>query len=356
MSKERTPRSSWGSIRNRGRNIWQIRYTVGGRPRSETVRGIKSKAEKRLAELRVMYEGRQAPMTLKQFWAEIFVPWMDGELALKTRETYHCQWDNHIKQVFGDRFLDEIRSSDIQKWLLTMTYQTAKHSKAVLSSIFSRACALDLVESNVVHRKFQMPPRDTSTVKDKSIYTLEELEDLSTLCKGEVWELAFLFAAFGGGQRSEVCGIKLEEIENVDGYAVAPIKRAVHYSNKEIKIEPHAKNEYRETFVIVAPPHAGRIFEVIKDYLAQGHVWLCDDGFGQPMNPMMVTKTYSRWFKTQSVRYIPFMNLRPSYATWMRDIYGDEVVSKLLRHSSVEMLKQVYDRPDARNLISRLGE
>lgn len=356
MQKEREPRSSWGSIRNRGRNIWQIRYTVGGRSKSETVRGIKSKAEKRLAELRVQYEGKQAPMTLGQFWKEIFTPWMNDELALKTCETYNSHWNNHISMAFGDKYIDEIHSSDIQKWLLTKTYQTAKHSKVVLSSILSRAYALDLIEGNPAQRKFQLPSKDTSKEKDKSVYTLEELEKLAELCKGEIWELAFLFAAFGGGQRSEVCGIKLEEIENIDGYAVAPIKRSVHYSNQEVKIEPHAKNEYRETFIIVAPPKSERIFEVVEQCLAQNHIWLCDDGFGYPMNPMTVSQAYSRWFKTQSIRYIPFMNLRPSYATWMRDIYGDDVVSKSLRHSSTEMLKKIYDRPDARNLIARLNE
>ncbi len=49
------------------------------------------------------------------------------------------------------------------------------------------------------------------------------------------------------------------------------------------------------------------------------------------------------------------MNLRPSYATWMRDEgYGIGDVARLMRHSSTQMLHKVYDRPGASNLVERL--
>lgn len=53
--------------------------------------------------------------------------------------------------------------------------------------------------------------------------------------------------------------------------------------------------------------------------------------------------------------YIPFKNLRPSYATWMRDEgYSVDDVSRLLRHSTDAMLKRIYDRPRAESLVRGL--
>ena len=347
-------RSAWGSIRPRGKGVWQIRYTVGGRPASETVRGTKRDAERRRAELWVKYGDKEAPMDLLEFWVGTYEPWMRETLAPKTCENYLSIWKAHILPEFGHVTLRDIRSSDVQRWLLEKTHATARHAKAALSSILSRALVLDLVDDNVAQRRFQMPSKDTSRRVDKSVYKKHELEEIAAACKGEMWE-GFLLAAFGGGQRSEVCGVRLDEIEEVDGYAVAPVNRSVHYAEREVKIKDSAKNEYRETFLIVAPPHSGRVFEIRDEGLSRGDEWLCDDGFGNPTNPAWVSEAYKRWFATQPYKYLPFLNLRPSYATWMRDEgHNADDVSSLMRHASTDMLKKVYDRPDAKGLIKRI--
>lgn len=348
-------RSSWGSIRPRGKGVWQIRYTVGGKPRSETVRGAKRSAEKRKAELFLEYGDRAAPMRLSEFYDRFFRPWMESELAPKTAESYDSQWRNHIKGDFGDMMLEDIKPRGIQDWLLAMTYSVAKHAKVVLSSIMARAFALELIDDNPAHRKFQMPDKATSRRISDDVYTHDELDRLAEACKGEPWEGCFIFAAFGGGQRSETCGIRLDEVEEIEGCAVAPVRRGVHYIDGEVVIWNHAKNEYREEFIVVTPPHAKRALEFVQEAIGNGDIWLCDDGFGQPMNPMTMTQNYQRWFARQPFRYIPFKNLRPSYATWMRDEgYSVDDVSRLLRHSTDAMLKRIYDRPRAESLVRGL--
>lgn len=348
-------RSSWGSIRKRGRGVWQIRYTVGGERKYMTVRGTKKDAEKRKAELWLEYGDKEAPMSLTEFYESKFRPWMESELAPKTVESYESQWRNHIKCEFGDLMLNDIRPRLIQDWLLTMTYSVAQHAKVALSSIMSRAFALELVDDNPVHRRFQMPDKETSAKRNEDVYSHDELDEIAQACRGELWEMCFLLAAFGGGTRSEVCGIKLEEIYETDGCAVAPIKRGVHYVNNGVEIRNHGKNEYREEFIVVTPPHSERLLSLVNEAIKAGDVWACDDGFGDPMNPMTMAQNYQRWFSRQPFRYIPFMNLRPSYATWMRDEgYSVDDVQRLLRHSTDAMLKRVYDRPRAHTLVKSL--
>lgn len=348
-------RSSWGSIRARGKGVWQVRYTVGGKRRAKNVRGPKRDAERLLAELWVRYGDSARPVTLSEFWDGTYEPWMRSNLAPKTCENYASMYRCHILPAFGHKELRDIRSSDVQGWLLEQTHATARHTKVALASILSRALVLDLVDDNVAQRRFQMPDKATSRRIDKSVYSKEELEEIAEACKGEMWEGCYLFAAFGGGQRSEVCGIWLEEIKDIDGYAVAPVRRSVHYTEREVRVKDSAKNDYRETFLVVAPPHSARVFELRDEGLARGDVWLCDDGFGNSVNPAWVSEAYKRWFARQPLRYIPFLNLRPSYATWMRDEGHDaDDVASLLRHASTEMLKKIYDRPDASSLVDRL--
>lgn len=348
-------RSSWGSIRSKARGIWEIRYTVGGSRRSETVRGTKRDAERRKAELWSEFGDRMPSIKLSEFYATKFRPWMESELAPKTVDSYEGQWRNHIEGDFGDMLLEDIKPRLIQEWLLAMTYSVAKHARVVLSSIMARAFALEYIDDNPVHRKFQMPDKATSSKRDSGVYTHDELDAIAAACEGEPWEGCFLFAAFGGGQRSEVCGIRLDEVEEIDGCAVAPVRRGVHYVKGEVLVRDHAKNEHREEFIVMTPPHSERALELVGERLAAGDEWLCDDGFGNPMNPMTLAQGYQRWFSRQPFRYIPFMNLRPSYATWMRDEgYSMDDVARLLRHSTDAMLKRVYDRPRAESLVRGL--
>lgn len=78
-------RSTWGTIVEKKKGpdgIYLLRYTVGGRKKSETVRGTRSDADRRMAELRVKYEGGigENPV-LGVFWDTVFHPWIIENLA-----------------------------------------------------------------------------------------------------------------------------------------------------------------------------------------------------------------------------------------------------------------------------------
>ena len=58
-------RSTFGSIRKRGDNCWELRWTVKGKRYSENVRGTKKQAETRLAEIRLaIKDGRRVCITI----------------------------------------------------------------------------------------------------------------------------------------------------------------------------------------------------------------------------------------------------------------------------------------------------
>ena len=46
-------RSSWGSKRQKAKGVWELRYTVDGKPKSKRVRGSARDADRELAALRL---------------------------------------------------------------------------------------------------------------------------------------------------------------------------------------------------------------------------------------------------------------------------------------------------------------
>ncbi len=224
MSKKR---STWGSKRKRG-DAWQLRYNVNGKLRTETFRGTAKEADRRLADLRVKYEGTEYSMTVRQFWETRYHQEIIDNLSATTVSGYEQKYRHDIEPVFGDDVMTEVRPRKVQEWLTKLPPSTARHAKAVFSAMFSRAFALELVDDNPIQRRYIMPKADKSKEQDKEVYTESELQQIAYLCVGEPWEAPFLFSAFGGASRYEAMGVQAQDIENIDGYAVVHLKRGVH--------------------------------------------------------------------------------------------------------------------------------
>lgn len=348
-------RSTWGSIKPKTRGVWELRYTVGGRRRSKTIRGTKAEAERELANLRVTYEDAPTELTVHQFWGKSFHPHIVSDLAESTVNGYEGYYRVHVRPAFGDTLLSELTPMMVQEWLLDMTAGAAKHAKAVLMSLLEYACTLGLLTDNVARRKFTMPKERAKAQRSTDTFTLDELIEIYEGCHGEVWEAAYILAAFGGASREESMSPRPEEIEEVDGFAVVPIYRGVQRLKGEVRIIEHAKNEYREDSVIVPPPYSSRLFELRDACIARGDTWLTDDGFGMPVCPNTMATAYKRWFLGRPLRYVPFSNLRNSYSTVMHDAgVPDSMVHKLMRHARPDTDYIHYNRPKTAEKIKAI--
>lgn len=184
-------RSTWGGIRNPYGDMWEIRYTDKyGEPKSDYLHGTRSDAERRRAELRIEHEGASPNELCKldQFWEYTYHPEIVEHLPPKTVEGYEQKYRHDIKPVFGGLLLEEIRPRGIQNWICTMPPSTARHAKAVLSAMLSRAFALEYAEDNPAARRFILPK--TKPKRDK--LTFDELKEIAFACPGEPWEVASL--------------------------------------------------------------------------------------------------------------------------------------------------------------------
>jgi integrase len=354
-------RSTWGSIREKSKGAFELRYRVDGEYKSKTVRGTRKAAEKELALLRVKYEGStRSQMTINDFWDRVMVPECEMRItnadsaqgmSPTTLRGYKSTYDAAIRTQLGNTRMDKLKAADVQSWLNTMTKGAATHAKAILKLTMRRAEDLEYIEHHPMNKRYIMPGAKGSGGRTKDIYTPAELEAIFRDCAGEVWEAAFILSAFGGGTKNEVFGAKLQEIsfeqDERGFFAIVPIKRGVHFINKKVEIIERTKNEYRAAPLVIPEPYSVRLHELAQEGITAGNTWLTDDGFGEPCNPERVVARYKAWLSRSSYRFIPFSNLRNAYSTMMHaQGLEDSTVSKLMRHSNLATDYRHYNRPD----------
>ncbi len=260
-------KSTWGSKRQKRRGVWELRYTVAGKPKSETFRGTAKEADRRLMALRLKYErAAEDPRTA----------------------------------------LEDIRARDVQEWLSGMTFGTAKHAKAIFRIVLNRAGDLEYIDHHPLGKRYIMPTAKSARQRSSDTYDPDELDAIFRECEGEIWEPYYILAAFGGAQRAEAIDVRAPEIEwreNESGlWAVCPVLRGVHLLDGEVTVLDRAKSDYRTEPLIVPPPYSLRLKEITDAVLAEGGTWLVDDGFGGPIDSETVTRAYKRWLSLPSHR------------------------------------------------------
>lgn len=349
-------RSTWGSIRTRGKNYHEIRYTVDGEQCSEYFHGTKKEAERRKAELRLEYEDcAGARLKVDAFWRKTYWPECRS-LAPTTRDEYERVYLRDIKPRWGKLAMRSIAASDVQEWLSGMTYGKARAARAVMRAMFNRAEDLERIDRNVMRRKYKMPKERAPGGRSDAVFTAEELDQVFEACRGELWEPAFILAGFASAAREEAMSPLLEEFEFpvIDGeeYAVVPVRRGVQRLKGEVVVLEYTKTEDRERSLVTWPPYSTRLHEIVDERIEAGDTWLMDDGFGWPMCPNNMATAYKRWFLGKPFGYAPFSNLRNGFATMMHakgiDMY---MVEKMMGHSQPMTTYRHYDRPGVEEFV-----
>src|SRR5437660_75319 len=108
-----------GSIQKRGAASWRLRVHAGaGRYISETVRGTRKDAERRLSRLVVeVADGKRVAATA-QTLGQLLDQWYankEPDLASKTRELYRGILDRHLIPTLGAPSLSRVHTSDLER-------------------------------------------------------------------------------------------------------------------------------------------------------------------------------------------------------------------------------------------------
>ncbi len=383
--KQRVAKRKFGSYRAVSNGRWELRYpTVGenGLPagrKSEYVKGTRLDCEKRLEDLRVLYEWRREharslherrsnAISLDRVFYDYYVPYIEEErpIARTTFNGYRDIYRRCISPAFGRIPLDLVTHSDVQGLLDMQSWSVAKHICSVTRLLYNFAQNKGLItrNQNVMADRYRFPPNDEAHRRQRSntkVFDEETFAAVMEAARGRKFEGVMLLMGAGGCRPAEACGVdpSLVTSKEIGGmlWALVPIVTDLVKLHGRV-YEGGTKTPKSKRVALVPDPYATRLLEICGEKVRIGERYMAYDYLREiPLAARDIREMWQKWFATQPFEYIPPKNLRNTYATILFSKgVPPEAISLLLGHSSKsEMLYQHYVRPNAEQSAALLS-
>lgn len=270
-----TKRNNAG-VYQKSNGFWEYRFTIVvdgkqiSRKKSTDELGnkLKTKSEAIKAREAAIFKARtererQRKIERKKV-KEVFQEYCDKGRNGKAYNTILKQdslWKNHIKERFGDRFIDEISVAEVEDYLSELYYIDGLSFRYVESFlkmfylIFGQAYSRNYLDVDTYNKlclnkgtKISMPKMKTEDDTDIIAFSHEELSLLDEYFKGTNAETAYLLGRYCGLRINETFGLKWDnvDIEN----STITIDRQMQYQEGLIKlVAPKTKNANRTIYM-----------------------------------------------------------------------------------------------------------
>ena len=169
--------------------------------------------------------------------------------AYKTLRKQDSLWKNHLKDRFGNRFIDEISVAEINDYLEELYYKTGfsyRYTESFLKMfylIFGQAYSRNYLDVDSYNKmclnkdtKIHMPKMKTDDDTEIVAFTKEETARLDAYFKGTNAETAYLLGRYCGLRINEAFGLKWDHVDIEAG--TISIDRQMQYQNGLIKLVP----------------------------------------------------------------------------------------------------------------------
>ena len=198
-----------GSIDSRGKDRWRLRYRVGGKRYSKTVRGSITDAKKELRRLLKSSDdsAHVAPdkITLAQ-WIDSWLELRRRKVNARTLERYAELMKHHVTPTLGEKRLQAVAPPQIdvlyeRLFEKGLSARTVHHVHTVLGAVFRTAEQKNLISRNPVTRA------EAPTACNEDAGQALDQDQLTALVNG--FRQSSLFpivatAAYTGARRGEI--------------------------------------------------------------------------------------------------------------------------------------------------------
>lgn len=270
-----TKRNNAG-VYQKSNGFWEYRFTIVvdgkqiSRKKSTDELGnkLKTKSEAIKAREAAIFKARtererQREIERKKV-KEVFQEYCDKGRNGKAYNTILKQdslWKNHIKERFGDRFIDEISVAEVEDYLSELYYINGLSFRYVESFlkmfylIFGQAYSRNYLDVDTYNKlclnkgtKISMPKMKTEDDTDIIAFSHEELSLLDEYFKGTNAETAYLLGRYCGLRINECYGLKWDNVDIENG--TVTIDRQMQYQEGLIKlVAPKTKNANRTIYM-----------------------------------------------------------------------------------------------------------
>lgn len=312
-------------------------------------------------ELQENDKAKDAFLTLYQEWLDTI---MSHQVRPNTLYQYRKVFEEHIASYpkFQNIALKNVRPKNIQefyRWLQEkLSPNTIKKIHSNLHLFFKYAVNMEIVSSNPTE-KVTLPKQKKSYVG--SAYTKEQMETVCKLFQNDVLYIAVYLAAVYGLRRSEVCGLKWENV-NFEENWLRICHTAVHEGGKVHYVDDTKSATSNRVLPLLEPvkqqllkirKKQERIHKLIGDeYQDSGYICTWDNGV--PLQPNYVSQHFRKVLKKANQRdpllnlpVLRFHDLRHSVASALYAGGADmKAIQVFLGHSDISTTSNIYTHFD----------
>ena len=352
-----------------GNQKWYARVTVNGkrvgvyRKRHKDVVTELNKMKRRKDENKPVQHSNQ---TVRKFMNEWLTMHKETIRAV-TGKGYQNMMDNNILPYFGSYKLSSLNMETVEFVFSKMrnegvSYSNLKHSKAILSTALNYAKRKELINNN--------PCNDIKIANDNAEVNVPKIIEESELSRildhvnntaPEFYAISYLASATGM-RRSELCGLRLTDIDTKHG--TISVSRSVNtaFSEGQSKfLQPKTKASKRT----IALSNETNLF--MKRYIENleavsiNYEWsleIIDNTAKKPeryiplfrysksgteLLPDSVTKAFKRAVVDMGINDFHFHNLRHTHAgILLKQGKHPKIVQERLGHSSIQVTLDIY--------------
>lgn len=206
---------------------------------------------KAIAEMRFeasLYQKPERRMTFGEVYAEYCERGRSGK-AYSTIKKQDSLWNNHLKEQFGGRYVDDIAVAEVNDYLSFLYYTEGRAYKYVESFlkmfylVFGQAYSRNYLSTDAYNKlcinkdvRITMPKMKIDEDVDIIAFSCEEVYALDAYFKGTNAETAYLLGKCCGLRINECYGLKWSNIDIENG--AITIDRQMQYQDGLIKLVP----------------------------------------------------------------------------------------------------------------------
>lgn len=343
-----SPRRPAGSVRAVGPGRYRITVSIGSDERGKRRRIDKtficSKKEAELHLARMLVEAgdpsaTDSHQTIEAYHRDVWLPHVKQRVRRRTYEGYESDLRRMVTPYLGHVPLDTLSPMTLDTWLDTLkrakvSEHSALHAFRVLRQSLRQAARWRLIDRD---------PSDSVKAPRAKPYepktlTADEARQYMQAFVGHPIEPAIALAIGCGLRRSEICGLRWEDVELTG--ATLHVRRGMHSVKGGVIFEDPKTTRSRR--VVTMPNYTCVALE--RHVQEVGHV--LTNSQGQPISPDALTARYDKAVSDLKLPRVPLKNLRHSSATIALEAGVDvTVVSRRLGHSNVSTTDRFYLAP-----------
>jgi len=358
-----------GSIRQRSKGSWEIFYDVGADPvtgrrrqKSQTVKGTKRDAQRRLREILLSLEQSSYVKPNKVTFGEWLRQWLKDYVSMnttdRTQESYSYIVEGHLIPSLGKVMLADLQPQQIQSYYAEklskgradgkggLSARSVVYHHRILSEALDYAVKMGVVVRNVAG--VVQPPRVKRVTMNT--FSMEEATRFLEAAQETDYYVYFATLLFTGLRRGELLALRWRNLDLVKA-TLTVVETAYKLGNGDYMIkEPKTAQSRRTISLPLSLVELVKVYRIDQELLRiQLGVSLNVDDFvfirpdGSPMNPSAVSLAFGRIIKKAWLKAIRIHDLRHTHATLMfKAGVNPKVVSERLGHASISITLDIY--------------